>query len=338
VGLPLFEKPAGPPRRVAVYSCEDGDDVLQWRIANYCAALEIEPTALADRLRIINAAELHGPELFVPGTGRDSVGQTTPAYAALRQYMRDNRIDVLLVDNASDTFAASEISRPEVRSFFRHLLRLLPDKTGAVLLLGHVNRVASAGRVGSSGAQDGQNYSGSTAWHNSARSRWEVTRDTKGNGGGDDEADEAPTSAPYVLKRVKGNYAADDRTGLVFHWNHHHKVILPTPPLGPMVKAIDERNAQRAVLHGFAEAERMGARIACAVRANNNAAKVLAEITPSMPNKLREMRCMQPALLSLERRGFIEVTEYAKASRSSAPGKCWTLTDAGRAAAKEQQP
>jgi len=82
-----------------------------------------------------------------------------------------------IIDNASDTFGGDEIRRAQVRSFVRshrtHLAR--PDR--ALMLLAHVNKVAaSQGRNASS-----EDYSGSTAWHNSCRSRLTLSPDKDGN-------------------------------------------------------------------------------------------------------------------------------------------------------------
>ncbi|MBB3175897.1 AAA family ATPase [Variovorax sp. Sphag1AA] len=327
-GRALFDQPAGRPRRVAVYSCEDSDHVLRWRISNYCKALDIEPAALAGMLHIINAGDLQAPELFVAGTGRDSTGEPAPSYGTLRGYMHAERIEVLIVDNASDTFAASEIARPVVRAFFRALQRLLPDKAGAVLLLGHVNRSASAGGIA---GQDGQNYSGSTAWHNSARSRWELTRDRKGGGGsgsGADDDDEAGTDAPYILKRVKGNYAAEQRAGVSFHWNHVHRVILPVEQAGPLVQAIEQRNIEHQVLAAFAEAHETGQRISPAVTANNNAAAIFTSMGVGLPRRLRSMKALAPVLRRLQQRGFLTIEQYTDDGQRKTRQQ-WTLTENG---------
>lgn len=73
--------------------------------------------------------------------------------------------DVIVIDNASDAFSGNENERRGVRAFMRRLTDLGRQHNAAVLLLAHIDKAAArAGPAGNS-------YSGSTAWHNSARSR-----------------------------------------------------------------------------------------------------------------------------------------------------------------------
>jgi hypothetical protein len=72
---------------------------------------------------------------------------------------------LVVVDNASDAFDGNENERRMVRKFVRALAQLAREANGAVLLLAHVDKAAARQ------AAAGQNYSGSTGWHNSARSR-----------------------------------------------------------------------------------------------------------------------------------------------------------------------
>lgn len=77
----------------------------------------------------------------------------------------------LIVDNASDTFDGNEIRRTEARGFVRGLRAPVRKQGGAVLLLAHIDKSAAKGFGG------GGSYSGSTAWHNSARSRLVLKRE-----------------------------------------------------------------------------------------------------------------------------------------------------------------
>ena len=78
---------------------------------------------------------------------------------------------VIIIDGASDTYDDDEISRARVRAFVRSLRQRIARPGRAVLLLAHVNKTtAKAGAEVSAEA-----YSGSTAWHNSVRSRLALT-------------------------------------------------------------------------------------------------------------------------------------------------------------------
>lgn len=173
-GRPLFGIPARSGR-VAFYSAEDTAAVVRHRLANILRGLDIDPSEIDGRLHTLDATD-GDPVLYREVTaGGMKSGCMTPAYAELRRYVEDNAIDVLMIDNASDVFDCSEIDRARVRGFMRALAGIAKERDRAVLLLGHVDKATSRGeRSGTEG------YSGSTAWHNSARSRWFMARDKEG--------------------------------------------------------------------------------------------------------------------------------------------------------------
>ena len=82
----------------------------------------------------------------------------------------------MIVDTASDAFGGDEIQRRQVRAFMRALMCMAKDNNAAVILLAHVDKNTSRARR----AEGGEGYSGSTAWHNSARSRLFMSRTEDG--------------------------------------------------------------------------------------------------------------------------------------------------------------
>lgn len=80
------------------------------------------------------------------------------------QLVKSRNYGLIIVDNASETFGGNEINRQEVRGFVRMLRTGLADISSSVLLLAHINKISAT----NGGKED---YSGSTAWHNSVRSR-----------------------------------------------------------------------------------------------------------------------------------------------------------------------
>lgn len=153
--------------RVLFFSAEDGAKVIRRRAASICRAWGIEPAALDGWLHAIDASELDAALFAEQRAGGVRTGALTPTYDALAEYIGQRGIRFVVVDNASDVFDADEIARSLVRQFMRHLRRLVVASDGAVLLLAHVDKLTSrAGKLAGS-----ENYSGSTAWHNSARSR-----------------------------------------------------------------------------------------------------------------------------------------------------------------------
>ncbi len=147
--------------RVIFYSCEDGADIIKFRLSRICAHLGIDAAELRGWLRVYDMTGVE-PVLYREEHAR---GVVTDRYYWLQERFEEFDGDVLMVDNASDVYDASEISRPRVRHFIRALGRIVRPRGGALLLLAHVDKATARAGSGSEG------YSGSTAWHNSVRSR-----------------------------------------------------------------------------------------------------------------------------------------------------------------------
>ena len=158
LGMP-FMGTAVEQCRVLVFSGEDPTRILRRRLAKICTHLGVDPAALATQLLVLDATV--DPTLHAGGL----VESEPSALRNLSADLREFQPGLLILDNASDTYAGNEIARAEVRGFMRLLVSLGAPTDAAVLLLAHVDKVSV--KTGSSEA-----YSGSTAWHNSARSRW----------------------------------------------------------------------------------------------------------------------------------------------------------------------
>lgn len=150
-------------RRVALISLEDDDRVLRHRLGSVLAAYGMTPREVRDGLQVLDASEA-GPlatELY------DNGARSLVPCKAWTEMERINA-DFIIIDGASDAFDANENDRRLVRSFITMLRTLARRRGGAVLLLAHLPKDSRYG------------YSGSTAWHNSARSRLSMTRDDSG--------------------------------------------------------------------------------------------------------------------------------------------------------------
>ena len=154
--------------RVLFLSAEDPAQVVMRRLCQIIAAMDVDVEVLRANLRVIDATD-GNPALFSePAGGKRGAGATTAVYAHLKSYIEANEIDVVIADNASDLFDGDEINRAMVRTFIRSLRQLVRTTGGAVLLLSHVDKNTSKGNRG---GPNTEGYSGSTAWHNSVRSR-----------------------------------------------------------------------------------------------------------------------------------------------------------------------
>ncbi|MBK6294573.1 MAG: AAA family ATPase [Rhodoferax sp.] len=103
-------------------------------------------------------------------------GEKTPTYHELRRLVQLEGVGLVVVDNASDAYGGDEIQRRQVRAFMRALVEVARLTNCAVMLLAHVDKATSRNKR----AEGGEGYSGSTAWHNSARSRLFLTRGDDG--------------------------------------------------------------------------------------------------------------------------------------------------------------
>lgn len=150
---------------VIFYSGEDRADVVRFRLAKICEGLDCDPTHVAQLLTIVDATD--DPVLFTEridgGKGKCTV--TTRVYDRLKRLGDKRGARYFFIDNASDTFDADEIKRAPVRHFLRALRALGAERRAGVMLAAHVDKQTAKGYG------FGQEYSGSTAWNNSARSR-----------------------------------------------------------------------------------------------------------------------------------------------------------------------
>lgn len=156
-GLPFMGVPVRRGR-VLVFSGEDSPKTIRRRLARIFKHYGVDPATAAD-LVVLDATE--SPVLF----GENGI---TADLARLRLDVAEIAPSLVIVDNASDAFAGNENDRAQVREFVRILAALVKPIDAAMLLLAHVDKATV--KVGGS-----EGYSGSTAWHNSARSRLFLT-------------------------------------------------------------------------------------------------------------------------------------------------------------------
>ena len=171
LGLPLFGVGTVQCKTLFV-SLEDSAGIVRNRLAFICNTWGINPAQLDGKLHIVDGTE--NPELF--SADSRGAGETTATYFELRKLVQSEGVGLVVVDNASDAYGGDEIQRRQVRAFMRALVEVARLTNCAVMLLAHVDKTTSRTRS----AEGGEGYSGSTAWHNSARSRLFMTRTDSG--------------------------------------------------------------------------------------------------------------------------------------------------------------
>ena len=181
------------------FSAEDNQQQIRKRVKAICKNLkyadgtQVHPAHLIDKLIVQDVTEII-PVLYKQGV--------TAVLARVAEQVRRLRAELVIVDNASDAFDGDEIRRNEVKGFIQALRMHLAGcggseedvqargedaYAGAVLLLTHTNKA-------SANSMSEEDYSGSTAWHNSARSRLSLVPDK--------EKDDV-----FYIKHMKANYS-----------------------------------------------------------------------------------------------------------------------------------
>jgi len=302
LGLPLF---GIPTRRgvVAFYSGEDGASLLRYRLRMVCRAMGVSVSDLAGWLFILDATD-DDPTLFAEVTaGGRREGTTTATYAGLRDFATLHAVSLLVVDNASDAFDASEIDRARVRGFMRALARIARERDAGVLLLAHVDKGTSRGdRV-----QNSEGYSGSTAWHNSARSRLFMTRDKDG---------------ALTLEHQKHNLGKLCEPMRLL-WPEGGIPQADEAP-GPMVQGISDRTRTKALLKLIAEFAARGEFVTTATTSRTHAAKLLKQEATYPKVKDAEVFDL---LRRAERAGHLERVEFKGSDRKGR--ERWQVSKAG---------
>jgi RecA-family ATPase len=152
-------------RKVLFWSLEDPAARLWYRIDRACRSMSAALSDLDGSLFVADGSGADG-ELARSAFRGERAMSTTPAYAELVGQLHETGADVFIVDGASDAFGGNENDRRQVRTFIRLLHAAIPSPRGAALLVAHVDKLSARN------TDTTQGYSGSTAWHNSVRSRW----------------------------------------------------------------------------------------------------------------------------------------------------------------------
>lgn len=300
--------------KILFVSLEDSAHIVRHRLAFICQTWGINPAQLDGKLHIVDGTE--NPELF--SADSRGAGETTATYFELSKLVQSEGVGLVVVDNASDAYGGDEIQRRQVRAFIRSLVMIARLTDCAVVLLAHVDKSTSRARK----AEGGEGYSGSTAWHNSARSRLFMTRtemDTltlehqKSNLGKLREVLtlEWPDAA---LPQLMGNDPADN-------------------PLNPFMQRIEGREQdERAigVLRMLTEFESRQQYCSPVATARNNVFAMLKSEPAFQKLKLNNDGCRR-IVNQCQRAKWLEPVEYRTHDRKTRAR--WTLTTEGRAIA-----
>ncbi len=174
--------------RVIFLSAEDDDEELHRRLQDILRAEDRD----YDDLTGITLRSLAGEDALLAVETKIALMKST-LFEELDKRAAEEAPDLIVIDPLADVYPASENDRAKVRQFVGILRGLAIKRRCAVLVLSHPSLT---------GLNSGSGMSGSTAWHNSVRSRLYLSRIT--NEGYETDPD------ARVLTTKKANYG---RTG-----------------------------------------------------------------------------------------------------------------------------
>lgn len=151
--------------QVVYVSLEDSAEIVRYRLRGIAQKYALDGRALSANLSVIDGSQAENTLAGEVWDGKTRSLRFTPAMQELSVMCEGAAL--VVVDNASDAYGGDENVRRDVRQFVRGLV----DRFGTVLLLAHIDK------AGSKFGTNGNSYSGSTAWHNSARSRLALLKD-----------------------------------------------------------------------------------------------------------------------------------------------------------------
>lgn len=153
--------PAGG--RVLFATLEDSADLVMWRLRKIAETHGLDPDQLEGQFTIADGSDGDGAlATEFNAAGVRKVGESANL---LRLEELAAGAGLIVVDNASDAFDGDENARRQVRWFIRRLGQIAHANESGLILLAHLDKHAA--RYSS----NSNSYSGSTAWHNSVRSR-----------------------------------------------------------------------------------------------------------------------------------------------------------------------
>lgn len=297
-GNPFFERETAPAR-VLVLSGEDEARTVHFRVANICKHSGVSMASLKDRLTVYDLTQVDCV------LWRD--GEPTTRMQWLADVVKLHQADVVIIDNASDVFADSENDRAAVRGFMRCLNLVAGVSRASMLLLAHVDKASVRSGAGNDSMTT---FSGSTAWNNSARSRWAMVREENA----------------VLVRHEKCNLGPlQEDVRLEFEPIEKVFVSFGSSP-GLKAAAVLMRSSHRiALLRMIDQAANAGANLSMKVNSPTNAFVALRE-HPDFPRIDR--REFFDVLRELERDRLIEAAAFTRSNRTV--GSRVVLTESGR--------
>jgi len=290
------------PSRVLVLSGEDETRTVHFRVANICQDMGVPLSSLAGKMIVYDLTQTDCV------LWRD--GNATERMQWLADTVVRHKVDAVVIDNASDVFADNENDRTAVRGFMRCLNTIAGMTGAAMLLLAHVDKASV--RSGA-GIDSNSTFSGSTAWNNSARSRWAMVR----NNDREIEVRHEKCNLGPLQEPIRLEFDGGSKTFKRFG-------SIP----GSQAVATLMRNQHRAViLKMIGRAANAGVNLSMKVNAASTNIFNVLHNEPEFPNRMDRKEFFS-ILRDLENENLITQADYKKANRM--PGQRVVLTEQGQ--------
>lgn len=247
-GAPFYNLPSNSGNALFI-SLEDEGDICVERLKNIVKAYELDIVNIEKNLTIIDGTGSRSVLLEEQSKYGDGPKFTT-TFDELRSKCLEIQPSLVVIDNCSNGFGANENIRKDVVCFITGLAELAKKYNTAVLILAHVDK----GAVKQGGA--GNNYSGSTAWNNSVRSRLALVKDGENNN--------------IKLLHEKANYSSliNDR---IFEFGGHG-IPVPRRKMSELEILKYTTEARNVILEAVEQANKRGINIGSSTRPGNGSA------------------------------------------------------------------
>jgi RecA-family ATPase len=201
---------------------EDAADEVHRRMVDIAAHYGARISELVGHLHLLDFA---GQDAILGRADRNGLVHPTKLFAQLKEAA----CDIRPLDTAADIFAGNESDRAQVRQFIGQLRGMAIAANSAIIVASHPSLT---------GISTGTGLSGSTAWHNSVRSRMYFNPATT-------DAGEEPDPELRELQFLKNNYGPKAQKILV-RWKDG--VFVPAQAIGSLDKMAADQNADSAFL------------------------------------------------------------------------------------------
>ena len=302
-------RPWGPfpveQARVVYVSLEDEGLIVRYRLRCILEAYALPAPDVLQNLVVFDGSDIEAALMVETNANGVTALAETPTLAEVERAAAG--AGLLVLDNASDAYAGNENARMQVRSFMRRLGKVARANDAGVVLLAHIDKHAAK-----NGAK-GNSYSGSTAWHNSARSRIALLAEESGIELRQEKLNWGAVASPVQLTRAE------------------HGVLVPVAPgarsIAAALVAQADEEAIYSVLSGAIAGEVDVTAATSGPRTTWHALCTLPELGEGYRTREGRKR-VEAALVALQRAGRIAKESYRTPSRNLATR--WALTQPDR--------